>query len=180
MVERTLGLTVLPLAAFLLGVLAGAYYPSQELYSSVQEKFSSIVSLSPFTQSLAIFINNAAVAAELLAGSMLVIPGLALLSANGYVLGMYIHMFNQMYGLNGVVMMLALLAPHGVFELAAHFYASILGIRFTVDVARRKADPWDAAARMLAGFATVTALLIVAALVEVYVSERLAGMLSTL
>lgn len=180
MAEKTLGLAVLPLAAFLLGVLAGAYYPSQDLYSSVQEKFSTIVSLPPFTQSLAIFVNNAAVAAELLAGSVLVIPGLALLSANGYVLGMYMHMFSNMYGLSGVAIMLALLAPHGVFELAAHFYASILGIRFTVNVARGRASLRDATAGTLAGFATVTALLVVAAFVEVYVSERLAHILTTL
>lgn len=178
--DRGARLALLPLAAFLLGILAGAYYPSQDVYSSVQEKFSSVVSLPPFTQSLAVFVNNVAVAAELLAGSVLVVPGLALLSANGYVLGMYAHMFNSAYGLSGVALMLALLAPHGVFELTAHIYASILGIRFAAGIARRGVDPWRAAARVLAGFATVIVLLLVAAFIEVYVSERLAGMLSKL
>jgi stage II sporulation protein M len=168
------------------GILHGF---SQTVFEDLVEQGDMFGSMPPHYQTLFIFGNNSRVA--VLSGILAFIPFIGLLLPfsimfmNGFVIGVAPGIFDIAWSTFAMAIL-----PHGIFEIPALILASAVGLKFAVsslkaiigflsppygvagrDVFYREIRPGWHAVKL---FAVIIPLLIIAALVEVLVSQHLA------
>lgn len=175
---------------FAVGSLAGWFLPDSaklQLVTSVLTKFEMILANSSTDWHLAwnIFLNNLVVAAIVLVSAIIPVVPIIILFVNGMLIGVFadlLHRFDYLQA--GTLYSAAIsLIPHGIFELSAIFLAGSLGIvAFVKIVAPGKVQSHLSRQQFLLvtlkWFAlAVVPLLIVAAIIEAFISPRVAEML---
>ena len=173
------------LAVFLLssfgGYAAGVHSPGGALQAvkRIMEHMGSL-SDSSFQNFVRIFTNNSMVALLMFVSGLFFGLGPWFITAfNGLVVGLVVFVVHDLRGLPMTKVLLALV-PHGVIEIPALAIAGVAGITWYVELAKGEGE---AAERFRRGFLKglklyllSVALLFVAALVEAYVTPRIAGL----
>jgi len=173
--SRALELTfILNLVIYMVGFVAGFTSPNANMLESTLKSFSGIEDLPLFHRYVFIAVNNIALAFILVVSSSIVIPGLAIIAYNGYVLGtltaLWLHVDQPIWRL------LMLILPHGIIELTALFYTSSIGLSIAVILmSNRKRE--GIIEQALASLPIAVYLLLLAAAVEVLLTPRLASSL---
>jgi stage II sporulation protein M len=143
----------------------------------LQKFLGEIQGKSQLDMALTIFLNNYRVCALLLFAGMFILPAVFILFVNGFAMGFVMKMLeiknhDLLFLIKGIV-------PHGVFELPAIFISAVIGIRIglsylTPDNKKRIKNVNQAIKEaVLINFLVVLPLLIIAALVEVFVSAEI-------
>lgn len=168
---------VVVLAVFMLAVLYGALLPpnyKSSVTSSTKEilaPVSDFVKKNPIKTFLSlpfiIFYNNLRVAVvNLLLGVTLLAP-LGIAWFNGFIVGSI-----ATYG--DVTRNIILLLPHGVIELTAILYSAALGLKIGVELVKKvllkRGSPLEAFKYALSKFKLIFILLLIAAVVESYIT----------
>ncbi len=168
---------VVVLAVFTLAVLYGALLPpdyKSSVSASTKEilaPVSDFVKKNPVKTFLSlpfiIFYNNLRVAiVNLLLGVTLLAP-LGIAWFNGFIVGSI-----ATYG--DVTRNIILLLPHGVIELSAILYSATLGLRVGVELVKKallkRGSPVEALKYALSRFKLIFILLLIAAVVESYIT----------
>lgn len=180
------------LGLFVVGLVVGTLLPVSAkllILQSVAEKFEGILTASPSDWSLAwhIFLNNLLVCAILYIGGFIFIVPVFIVLSNGVMIGVLMAVLQRAAVLLPGYFLSALvgLVPHGLFELAAFFLSGALGMVVMIKILWPQVVAPDKLRRTvllesLRWFAlSVTPLLVIAALVETFVSPRLTTLLHT-
>ena len=162
----TLVLGLVGVAALLIAAYLGYVSPYPELLRETAG-LQAIASLEPLSRALMIFANNAMVAGELMAGSLLVIPAYILLAVNGYVIGTYLKYYSAVYPLSRMIIGLI---PHGVFEITAYIYVVSKAASISIDLFARRISIREAAEGLTRLLGVALYLLLLAAFIESYIS----------
>lgn len=173
---------IVSMAVFLATALAGASVTGRtpgfgtSLIEALKEQvFSRILDDNPFVVMFNIFINNLEASVMLfLGGAVFGILTLFILSTNGFLIGAVAELYRSE---NGAVYVIAALAPHGIFEIAAFILASALGLLLGEAVWREIHGIGDAAARASelgrVFICRVVPLLAVAAIIEAFITPEI-------
>jgi stage II sporulation protein M len=160
--DGVLPYAVAAFSVFIGSAIVGYMFPSDSV-SDVASYFSFYTSLPAFHRAVAIFVNNMFVAAILLVASLLIVPGLYVLAANGYVIGSLLAVASRSIPLS--TLLLAIL-PHGVFEVIVYSYVSGVSLQVLRGLASRRLNLHTATTRLLKAFAASVYILLVAAFIE--------------
>ncbi len=117
---------------FMGGILFVKFYPSlaQSSFRELQEAFSPVLELGPFSLGAFIFFNNSIkIFLFIFLGLLFAIPTLFFLAMNGWVLGYAATLHYQEFGLETVF---HALFYHGIFEVAALLLGASLGLHLGV------------------------------------------------
>jgi stage II sporulation protein M len=180
------------LVVFGFGLVLGVVLPVEVkilILQAVAEKFGGILADSPTTLSLSwnIFLNNLTVALLLYGSGFFVILPAVIVFGNGALMGVFLSLLYRSDTLQPgqfLSSMIALL-PHGIFELSAFFLVGVLSIvvimktvfhKYIEPTKSRLRALWESAWRFVI---IIVPLLMVAALVETYISPRLAAGVQT-
>lgn len=171
---------------FSLGIILGVVLPPNlklMVLAAVLEKFTSIVGDANTAWELTqrIFINNFWVSLLLYGLGFTILLPVIMMVVNGVVIGLFL---NLMYRLDTLMpgmfwSSIVSLLPHGVFELTAFFFSGALSVMvlvkaiFTTVIEPLKLRRQVLLESILRFFTLVVPLLIVAALMEGFVSPRL-------
>jgi stage II sporulation protein M len=167
-------------AAALVGVLAVVYFPQvaaqlQELLKQFAKMFRGLPKLQ---LAVAIFFNNSLkTLLVILLGPLLGIAPVIFLILNGAILGAVVPVAIATRGLWPAIMTIV---PHGVLELPAIFLGTSIGLRLGMHPVRRLAGKShttlleELAYGLRIYFKVILPLLILAAVVEVYVTPLVA------
>jgi stage II sporulation protein M len=174
-------------ALFLLSAAIGYMLPeaspdtAQALLSGLQDKADTLIDQPPLAMLIGIFWNNAL-------GSLLaLIFGLAagifpvfFMAANGMIIGIVLEMMVAKLGAIGVLVFIAGILPHGIFELPAVFLSAAIGLRLGYEalrsIIRRKDHVSGELVKGLLIFAFwIVPMLFVAAVIETFVTSLLLG-----
>jgi stage II sporulation protein M len=169
--------------SLVLGAITAKYYPG--LMDQITEGFAEEFGESPaldYSLAQKIFIQNlTASGIALLGGLLLGIAPFAVVLVNGFLLGyviMYVATATDSI-LTNIGFLAAGLIPHAIFELPAFLGASVLGLGLGLDWLSEGARGGRlrvlgrSFARSLYYFLWITAALVVAAIVEVFISGKL-------
>ena len=175
-------------ACFLLGILLGWFVPVEAkltIIEAVLDKFDSILtgSTTNFLLSVNIFINNIVVALLVLLAGMIPFLPVVIVVGNGAIIGVFIDLLWRMNLLQpgSFISGMIGLVPHGLFELSAIFLAASIGTTALLKlIFHKKIQPLQSRLQFLAysikWFALVVVpLLIVAAMIEAFISPRVVG-----
>jgi stage II sporulation protein M len=174
-----LKLIVISAAAFVLAIPLGLIvYPliSSRMPALLAAAFGGIMEGSTHLIILKVFMRNTLASVIIMAlGATIILP-LLVLFLNGLLVGL-VFRFAADKGLSVTYLVLGII-PHGIFELPAVFIASALGMRIGLEFFTQKGRRLIAAAEAVREAAaiyltTVTPLLIIAALMEILVSQKL-------
>ncbi len=170
-------------ACFLVFALAAPpgfllYDQTQDFFLPVIEQLKSdVLKDSKFDTAYSIFVNNYRVCAMLLVAGALVLPSLFILSVNGFLVGFVLkYVLAREHSLSFFIKGVLL---HSLFELPAIFLSAAIGIRIglsfmTLDNRKRAKDVSRSLREALTiHFFVVIPLLVVAALIETFVSAAL-------
>ncbi|BES81351.1 stage II sporulation protein M [Pyrodictium abyssi] len=161
------------LAIYFAGLTAGFMSPSTSVLQSVLENFTGIGQLTMFHKYVFIAVNNIVLAFTLVLFSIAVIPGLAVIAYNGYIVGALAALWLSMH--QPLQKFLALLVPHGIIEMPALFYASSIGLTIaTTHIAGARRI--DAVKKALSSITVVVYLLLLAAAVEVIITPYISSL----
>lgn len=177
---------------FMLGCVVGLFIPVDAklmLIEAILEKFGAILTNSTTDWLLAVnvFINNLVVALIVLIFSLIPFLSLFIIFGNGIIIGVFLDLLWRVSYLEpgsfaaGVVG----LFPHGVFELTAIFLAgsfgttALLKLLFTKQIQPQQPRLQFLGYTVRWFFYLVVPLLIVAALVETFVSPRVSHFIQT-
>ncbi|KSW12323.1 hypothetical protein CF15_06160 [Pyrodictium occultum] len=153
-------------------IALGFRFPSTSMLQDIEKSFQSIEALPLFHKYVAIALNNIVLALLLAAASIAVLPGLALLAYNGYIIGALARVWVESG--QPVEGFLISILPHGIFELTAMLYASSIGLSLAATYLSGGLSR-DSLRRALASLAIVVYLLLIAAAVEVTLTPYLAS-----
>ncbi len=173
---------------FWIGVVSGLLIPSAMkifILQAVADKFAGIINASPtnWHLSLNIFTNNLTVSAILyLCGFFVILPA-GVVFSNGLLMGVFFSLIYRSDTLQPGQFISALvsLIPHGIFELSAFFLVGALSIIVTLKMIfpkyieakkSRKRVLWESLTRFVA---VIIPLLVAAAMIETFISPRIAG-----
>lgn len=175
-------LLVVSLLIFFLGFFLG-FFSAHALKGVVEELanlFNPLVSLPPPMLVMAILANNILKTfVYMILGVLFAIPPVLFILANGFILGATSFFVVEEVG---VLFLLVGLLPHGVLEVPAMLLSCALGIEIGLSIIRRiRGRDVDVGnvitSRIKAYFKIVAPLLILAAFVEVYVTQPLLQLL---
>lgn len=170
---------------FLLGILLGWFVPVEvklPIISAVLDKFDSILirSTTDWLLSVNIFINNVVVALLIVLAGMIPFLPMVIVFGNGLIIGIFLDLLWRINYIqpghfsSGIIGLL----PHGLLELSAIFLAASIGTTALLKlIFHRHIQPAQPRLQFL-GFSIkwfallVVPLLIVAALVEAFISPR--------
>ncbi len=156
---------------YIASIIAGLVFPYKDVLNLLAP-VRSITMLPDPARAATIFLNNIAVAGLLFLGFTVLLPGAYLLAMNGYIVGSVAYYAAAVSGVPAAKVA-ALILPHGIIESAAHIYAAALGMQTTILLAQGRAR--EAAERGLQGLALVVYLLLIAAIVETYITPVIAA-----
>jgi stage II sporulation protein M len=173
------------LASMVAGGVAAFYYPQlmEQIAGAFADRFGESPALD-INLAKEIFIQN--VTASLIAwlgGIILGIAPFLMVAVNGFILGyviLYLASVSERVG-ESIVFLLAGLLPHAIFELPAFFLAAVLGLSLGLDWLRpeAKGQRLQTLRNVFIGsfkyMGLVIVLLVIAALIEVFVSGKLVG-----
>lgn len=172
-------------ALFLIGIAGGLFIVRQapELADQFIRNLAAFVKgfagMPPWQLAIAIFLNNSVkTLIAILAGTLLGIVPTVFLMANGAALGVA---FSLSVHTRGLWTSLASIAPHGVIELPAVFLGTSIGLYLGAHALRklRKQSKRSLAQEIVYGLkffcAVIVPLLLLAALVEAFVTAALVG-----
>lgn len=175
---------VVVIGLFCSGLALGLVLPATfklVLIDTVAEKFADILATATTDWELTwgIFSNNLTVAVILYGLGFSVILPVGVIVGNGMIIGIFLSLLFRADAIQPGIFITAVasLVPHGIFELSAFFLAGILSVMVTVKTfAHNLILPHTSRRRVLAEsamrfFAVIVPLLVVAALLEVYVSN---------
>lgn len=161
------------LAIYFAGITAGFMSPSTSVLQSVLEKFTDIGQLTVFHRYVFIAVNNIVLAFTLVLFSIAIVPGLAIIAYNGYIVGALAALWLSAH--DSLQKFLALLVPHGIFEMLALFYASSIGLTIAATHIAR-IQHIEATKKALSGIAVIVYLLLLAAAVEVVITPYISSL----
>lgn len=172
---------------FAVGILIGALLPASlkiVMLQAVADKFQQILteSTSSWLLSWHIFLNNLLVCTILYVGGFLLLIPLVIIFGNGVMIGVFMSLLYRADVLvpGYFASALASLIPHGIFELSAFFLAGALSVMLVLKLILpqqiephilRRTALWRSLIRFVS---LVIPLLVIAALVETFISPRLA------
>lgn len=171
------------LLSYFSGVLQGGSLPGIETQlGDLQKLFDLILGNPPLISSLIIFLKNfMAMVQMLFLGAFAGISPLATLFMNGYILGIVAASYRVVGGSVPVMILFGIL-PHGIFELFAFFLCGALGLKMGYHCI---ASPLPEKTRLqsfkyiwkeiVSVMPLVVALLLCAALIEIFVTPHLIG-----
>lgn len=186
--RRKEGIVLAILLLFLIfGFIAGAYLSSTQpglaksIFREIFKGFKKLLTLTGWRLVLGIFINNLRVAMiMILIGSIIpFMPG-TMMFINGFIIGLVSQQYTtaKSAALSGFILALA---PHGVLEIPAIMMAAVVGTILGWDNWRSwllgaPHPGWRSSVRYaLVWLAVITALLIPAAIIEVFVTPLVMG-----
>ena len=163
-----LSLPWLTFAAFL---ILGVIKPNYSLVESFSREIASrFQAADPFELVLFVFASNTLTATLVYVGSLaLVLPGLAVIAFNGYLIGSVADYAINVGGLT-LTQVLASLLPHGVIELPAFLSASSGGIYCLI----KCRSPRRIAVFTFKLLPLVALLLLIAAFIEIFITPIVA------
>ena len=179
-----MGLFLLAVLVFALALALGLRVQPQASAGPVHEvgrRLRPLVGLVPLALLGVILLNNSLKAmAVILLGVFLGVPPILFIAVNGYILGMLATGMVSNLGYGKVV---ASLAPHGVIEVPAVLVATALGLAVGREVFRWLTGRESRVRRRLSSglkvyVAGVLPTLVVAALVEVFVTPLIVGLVA--
>lgn len=171
------------IVSFGLGLAAYYYYPNmlQDILQIFTDKFGAEPKLNSDLV-LAIFLNNVqASAIGLFGGLLLGIGSFFIVVTNGFLIGyVVVSIFSLTERpLDGLLFMAMGLLPHGIFEIPAFLIAAALGLKLGLEWMGKQAagQRWQVFRRnlivTLLSLPSIALLLLIAAIVEVFVSGKL-------
>ncbi|MDP3971145.1 MAG: stage II sporulation protein M [bacterium] len=173
------------LSIFILSVILGIVLPSAWkliMFESIADKFDQILSGATNDLHLTqrVFLNNLMVSTILYALGFSVILPIFIIISNGIMIGIFISLLVRAEAIMPGVFTSSIISliPHGIFELSAFFIAGALSIIATIKVIFTKiVEPTKSRKFVLYEsfmrfFILVMPLLIIAAFVEVYISNN--------
>lgn len=180
--RRTFGLLLLVFLAFsFVGYAAGAANPEAAM-DAVKKVVSQIgpVSDSSFQNFIKIFTNNSLVALFMfISGLFFGLGPWFIMAFNGLVVGLVVLAVHRTAGMPMSQIVLGLV-PHGVIEIPAIAIAGVAGIVWYRELVKGEGEGAErfkrGAANGLKLFLLSVALLFVAALIEAYVTPKVAGL----
>lgn len=178
---------VIFLVGSLCSYLSGTYHVEtlpglEEQLDGLEQLFNLILDNPPLISALLVFLNNFITMIQMLfLGVLAGISPLVTLFANGYILGVVAASYQAMGGSIPAMIFLGIL-PHGIFELSAVFLCGALGLKFGFhcvatplpEMTRRQSFKyiWKEAISVIP---LVVALLLGAALIEIFITPQLFG-----
>ncbi|NJE06199.1 stage II sporulation protein M [Thermococcus sp. M36] len=180
--KRTFGLLLLVFLAFsLVGYAVGAASPNTAL-EAVEKLIGQIgpISDSSFENFVKIFANNSMVALFMfLSGLFFGLGPWFIMAFNGLMVGLVVLAVHRMGGMPIAQIVLGLV-PHGVVEIPAIAMAGVAGIVWYRELVKGEGEPAERFKRgVIKGlklFLLSVALLFVAALIEAYITPKVAGL----
>ncbi|ASJ06956.1 stage II sporulation protein M [Thermococcus pacificus] len=180
--RRTFVLLLMVFMVFsFVGYAAGAANPEAAV-EAVKKVISQIgpISDSSFQNFIKIFTNNSLVALFMfISGLFFGLGPWFIMAFNGLVVGLVVLAVHRTAGMPMSQVILALV-PHGVIEIPAIAIAGVAGIVWYRELVKGEGEPAERFKRgMMEGFKLYllsVALLLVAALVEAYVTPKVAGL----
>jgi stage II sporulation protein M len=165
---------------FLIAIIIGYLAPikQKEMISrDLSALFAPIKTLSPPAILLFIFLNNALKASiAILMGFLFGLVPLLFISGNGYVLGLLISLAQSRMGISEIVLRIL---PHALFEIPAFIIAGAFGLwlggKFIRKIRYREEFRPFLFLSMKNFFKIVAPLLLIAALIETFITPFLAG-----
>lgn len=177
---------------FVIGCVVGLFIPTDAklmLIEAILEKFGAILANSTTDWLLAVnvFINNLVVALIVLIFSLIPFLSLFIIFGNGMIIGVFLDLLWRVNYLEPGSFMAGVigLLPHGVFELTAIFLAGSFGTTALLKLLFTKTiQPQQSRLQFLGYtvqwfFYIVVPLLVIAALVETFLSPRVAHFVQT-
>ncbi len=146
------------------GYAGGGGPGSKEYVEQLASMVRELLALGPLGTYVAIFANNAAVTIAAVLGGFLLFTPILILFVNGVVLGALLAYTSTLYSMPEV---LALILPHGVFEIPAFILACGIGVDIAARVLERGFR--DTLARLdayMSAYRIVLLLLAIAAAIE--------------
>ena len=161
-----------PIAAYILGIILGYYFPDYGLLAPLVNRLSEINQLANPQKVLFIATNNITTSILILLGSLAILPGLFILSINGYILGVITNLLltKEILSLRDITLSIA---PHGILEIPALLYSSYIGITSTIYLLEKRDSKRNILFRILSRYSIVVLLLLAASIVEVYITPLL-------
>jgi len=172
-------LTVLALISSMVlfsGVAIGYYsaHALKDVLEGLKQFFGPLEGLPPHLLALLIFANNTSKTLffAVLLGVVIAIPPVLFAFLNGVVIGLVSHLVVEQ---GGLLLLMAGILPHGVFEIPALLLSCALGMEIGVVVCEKALGRDVSVKKAMAAclrryFKVVVPLLLVAALVEAYVT----------
>ena len=179
-----LSVTVVFIAFLIIGVLVSITNPEKSAYyiDLFKKMFGWITQLDPFHRMLAIFKNNAmnSLLALVLGIGLGFIP-IFIIAVNGLFLGMVAEVFSTE---KGILFVLAAVLPHGIIELPMVLLSAAIGLRLGYEMIRfLKGERTNLKQEFVQGLwfylTRIAPLLLVAAVIESYVTPVIASMVMT-
>lgn len=159
---------------------------SDQVISGYEQKVEPAKNMGPLDMAWFIFTTNTySSALSMLLGVLLGVAPVFFMMANGMVVGVVVGMVVAKAGfLPGILTVLILMLPHGVLELPLTFISSAIGLKFGYEalmaLLRKKQTLFVELKRGLLVFVFyVVPLLIVAALIESFVTGAIASFISS-
>ncbi len=168
------------LALYIASLIVALAYPLSPVEKYVNSQLKQLEreagsTPNPLQLFLQIYIHNLIASFLSLIAGIVILPMLALIFINGYVVGYVVRDIISKYGMaKGAPLAVSLLLPHGILEIPSFIlaaYAGLLPAKALLDKARgRKASITDAYRRGLGIYKKVAVLLLVAAVTEVLIT----------
>lgn len=130
--------SIVAVAIFLVGAIGGALFAPElasivkPMYQSLHQKAMTLSSDTPWQLMWALFSNNFRASILMMVGGLLlgVIPALYVF-ANGALVGFVLLVVTSATHANPMLVFLAGIVPHGIFEIPAYLLATAFGFRVT-------------------------------------------------